>query len=326
MMTPATPPVFSIQRSFDDFDALCEAVRHWDLDLRQLEPGRFSGETLQIGTDSVHISEARFRRKVLQRGAPPQELRTIGVPVDPEMRFHWRGHACHGSNLLVFPRGAELESYSDSNFHVYTCSFSEDLLASVCERLGLSQLDELRGGKESICCPERVMSELRRLLSQITTSAQMDANNIRHSHAFSAMTRELPQQLLRAIEQPEGGVAPVADCKREQAIKLALQFIEQHAGEAVTVRAICKSTSVSLRTLEYAFQDRFGVTPKSFLLKYRLNMVRKQLRARDRRTVKIADVANDWGFWHMGQFAADYRALFGELPSETFLTVALKTS
>jgi AraC family ethanolamine operon transcriptional activator len=32
---------------------------------------------------------------------------------------------------------------------------------------------------------------------------------------------------------------------------------------------------------------------------------------------RIADVANRWGFWHMGQFAADYRRQFGELPSET---------
>ncbi|UCG61547.1 MAG: helix-turn-helix domain-containing protein [Candidatus Zixiibacteriota bacterium] len=31
----------------------------------------------------------------------------------------------------------------------------------------------------------------------------------------------------------------------------------------------------------------------------------------------IADVANHWGFWHMGQFSADYRRLFGELPLET---------
>ena len=34
-------------------------------------------------------------------------------------------------------------------------------------------------------------------------------------------------------------------------------------------------------------------------------------------TTRITDVANNWDFWHMGQFAADYRKLFGELPSET---------
>jgi hypothetical protein len=29
------------------------------------------------------------------------------------------------------------------------------------------------------------------------------------------------------------------------------------------------------------------------------------------------DVANNWGFWYMGRFAADYRRQFGELPSVT---------
>jgi AraC family ethanolamine operon transcriptional activator len=32
---------------------------------------------------------------------------------------------------------------------------------------------------------------------------------------------------------------------------------------------------------------------------------------------RVADIAIRWGFWHMGQFARDYRAMFGELPSET---------
>jgi len=31
----------------------------------------------------------------------------------------------------------------------------------------------------------------------------------------------------------------------------------------------------------------------------------------------VAEIANAWGFWHMGQFARDYRFMFGELPSET---------
>jgi len=30
-----------------------------------------------------------------------------------------------------------------------------------------------------------------------------------------------------------------------------------------------------------------------------------------------ADVAWRWAFWHQSRFAADYRRLFGELPSET---------
>jgi AraC family ethanolamine operon transcriptional activator len=35
----------------------------------------------------------------------------------------------------------------------------------------------------------------------------------------------------------------------------------------------------------------------------------------------INEIANRWGFWHMSQFAADYRRFFGELPSETLRTM-----
>ena len=46
-------------------------------------------------------------------------------------------------------------------------------------------------------------------------------------------------------------------------------------------------------------------------------MVRKLLRIAEPKRFSIADAANRWGFWHMGQFTADYRELFGELPSKT---------
>jgi AraC family ethanolamine operon transcriptional activator len=45
-----------------------------------------------------------------------------------------------------------------------------------------------------------------------------------------------------------------------------------------------------------------------------INAVRKQLRSGT--VQKVVDATNAW-VWHMGQFAADYRKLFGELPSET---------
>ena len=79
---------------------------------------------------------------------------------------------------------------------------------------------------------------------------------------------------------------------------------------------MCQAAGVSWRTQDYAFRECFGVTPKAYLTALRLDGVRRELVPTDP-PVKIADVANRWGFWHLGQFAADYRRQFGELPSET---------
>jgi AraC-like DNA-binding protein len=80
---------------------------------------------------------------------------------------------------------------------------------------------------------------------------------------------------------------------------------------------LCRETGASERTLEYAFREHFGVTPKAYLQAVRLHQVRGELRAANPAFARVSDVANRWGFWHMGQFAADYRKMFGELPSQT---------
>jgi AraC family ethanolamine operon transcriptional activator len=105
---------------------------------------------------------------------------------------------------------------------------------------------------------------------------------------------------------------------RARAVSAALDFIAAHPHEAVAVGDICSQTGVSWRTLNRAFVERFGIGPKAYTQRLRLGGVRDGLVMASKRTV-IADVANRWGFWHMGQFARDYRSLFGELPSETLI-------
>jgi AraC family ethanolamine operon transcriptional activator len=48
----------------------------------------------------------------------------------------------------------------------------------------------------------------------------------------------------------------------------------------------------------------------------RLNHVRRRLCDPDS-TSTVSQIANDWGFYHLGKFAQDYRHLFGERPSVT---------
>ena len=63
--------------------------------------------------------------------------------------------------------------------------------------------------------------------------------------------------------------------------------------------------------------DLLGVGVSAFLHKLRLHGVRRELLATDPRYGSVKRSALDWGFWHLGRFAADYRALFGENPSAT---------
>jgi AraC family ethanolamine operon transcriptional activator len=80
---------------------------------------------------------------------------------------------------------------------------------------------------------------------------------------------------------------------------------------------LCAVSGLSRRGLEYLFVDLLGVSVSEFLHKLRLRRVRRELLASDPHQGSVKRCALDWGFWHLGRFAAEYRALFGENPSET---------
>ena len=50
----------------------------------------------------------------------------------------------------------------------------------------------------------------------------------------------------------------------------------------------------------------------------RLHRARRILRSIVVSHRSISEIALDSGFWHLSQFAVDYKALFGESPSTTF--------
>ncbi|MOA41251.1 transcriptional regulator EutR [compost metagenome] len=62
-----------------------------------------------------------------------------------------------------------------------------------------------------------------------------------------------------------------------------------------------------------------GTNPVQYLRAIRLNRVRRDLRQNQRGGLKVQDVACHWGFWHLSSFTADYKRMFGELPSQTLL-------
>jgi len=122
--------------------------------------------------------------------------------------------------------------------------------------------------------------------------------------------------MLKLLTPDKNAPAHHPSC-RHQLMKQAEEMILETLARPWTVHDLCTALHVSERTLRYSFQEYFGMSPMIYLKVQRLNGVRRQLKASRADQVTVTDIAIQWGFWHMGQFAKDYKKMFGECPSET---------
>jgi AraC-like DNA-binding protein len=85
----------------------------------------------------------------------------------------------------------------------------------------------------------------------------------------------------------------------------------------ITLATLCQTSGVSERHVRQAFYDCYGVSPTAYLRVAALNDVRRALVIGPPRRDAVSRAASEFGFWHLGRFAAQYRALFGESPRQT---------
>ena len=308
-----------LRNRFEDFDEFATAVRAWDLDFRQLDRGKSTPEFAQVIGSDVLFSYARFNRHYHQQGGTPPGMRTFALLEDTVSGVHWFGREVTPSSLMCFPGSRELESVSRPNFEVYTISFSEALLNQSAAAMGLPDLSIVMYNEERVAnCDPVLIQQLRNQLRKIRSFAQRNTLHVSNPELSHALEGDLPALVLTALSNSlDINKSKPAQWKKQQALKKAHEYISELPNDPISVNALCEYTNVSLRTLESAFKEYYGVTPKNYLKATRLNGVYKELKQCDPQFSSITDIANKWGFWHMGQFAADYKRLFGELPSGT---------
>lgn len=166
--------------------------------------------------------------------------------------------------------------------------------------------------------PERIEA-LGRLLATMMTSLRATPELLQHAQMRKAMEQALFATLLDTLSWDAGQQTAAPSCHaRQLVVARARAYMEAHIDEPITVADLCIELGVSRRTLQYSFQDVLDLNPVKFLRAIRLNAVRRALKATDPggRTT-VADIAARWGFWHLSHFAAEYKTMFGELPSET---------
>ncbi|MBP6896794.1 MAG: AraC family transcriptional regulator [Pseudacidovorax sp.] len=97
-------------------------------------------------------------------------------------------------------------------------------------------------------------------------------------------------------------------------VRRVQDHIQAHAHEPLCADQLAEVAGVSVRSLYAGFKEFLGVSPMQYLKDLRLERARAELLGG---STHVAGVALRWGFGHLGRFSADYRARFGEYPSET---------
>lgn len=137
----------------------------------------------------------------------------------------------------------------------------------------------------------------------------------KHAGARRMMGLALTEAVLQCSRTSQTPRSSLAAINKRCIVAKARAYMEQQPDAVLAVPDLCKAIGASRRALQYAFEDVLQVSPVTYLRLMRLNRARADLQQSD--ASAVGDVAARWGFWHSSRFAAEYKALFGELPSAT---------
>jgi AraC-like DNA-binding protein len=100
-------------------------------------------------------------------------------------------------------------------------------------------------------------------------------------------------------------------------VRAALDFIAHNAARPFALDDIAAAAHCSIRTLARAFAAAGEVAPMQYVQRLRLATIRTELENPASAAQTIAEIANNGGFTHLGEFNRQYRRMFGETPSAT---------
>ena len=120
---------------------------------------------------------------------------------------------------------------------------------------------------------------------------------------------------MTVLDDPAPGA--LARRNRLKYLASARELIETNLKAPLGMATLAKETGVSSRTLGYVFREALDTTPTNYVKARRLIAARKELLKANPVESAVTAIANDYEFTHLSYFSRDYKAQFGELPSET---------
>ncbi|WP_460885315.1 helix-turn-helix domain-containing protein [Ramlibacter solisilvae] len=306
---------FTRMPSFDP-SAMRMAIQDGALEHVQVGRGVFQGTITHSATSGLRTAWGSYNLPVQARGQLKGDALTLGVFIGGQDAWRVLGAPACSGDMVLLREGGELLVNLPPQAQWLALQVSRERLESA----GVP-LDGLRGASAWRMGEIDGDAGCRQLAALLPMLAPLEATPACLDFAIPEAQEQLLTALLcewerrRAARGERHAEALQAD-KLWRVVRRAEDYIEANPQSTLRIDDLCSAACTSLSTLQRAFREAFGLSPRRYLALRRLAGVRNEL-LNGSPGLSITEVAARWGFFHLGRFAQEYGQLFHERPSET---------
>ena len=293
------------------FDADLHAgnLTNWQQEYDQTSRGGFYGKIAELPFEDLQVFQESTSQALQQKCVVWPDSVWLGIPLAQQEESRINGLSVRSEHIMCRPGDCEFELTTPQDYELFGMVVQLETLNHMAGIHGVELNWAELNAHGRLSLPDKTLSDVRFVLDRSLQGASAMPERLTRDLLMTALLEVLK------TEQP----APAQTQSyhhRKMVVDAARAWINENSDTPVTVTDLCQVTNVSRRTLQYAFESILSISPIQYLRMSRLNGVRRALLVAPS-SASIADIAANWGFWHMSQFAKDYRLLFGELPSST---------
>lgn len=307
-----TTLIAPIAESFREVDHLTDRVKRvWEAQCDYLSRGQFAASLRCAQIGKFVATELSFSLPMLIRGQRRPKLYTL-VPMTPGcFGTLYRGREMRGGQVIWSEPDTEIHKVTHAGHHSFGLTFTEEIVRSL---VTVGHDDEIPARFRSYQVFEpsshhfvNFATQLRRLCGEVAGGlcAASGFDPAKHQE-WLIETMLLPW--LPGAKLPRG---PLKTRSRQRIVSRAEAIMREHLPNPMPIDAMCRELGVSRRTLFYAFQSEFGMTPLEFEKLLRLSKAYQIFR---HTKMTVREVASVVGFPHQGRFAAEFKERYGILP------------
>ena len=314
----------SVRKTIDVYEHACN-ITGWQQLYNQIFPGQFDGSVIEGWLEGIQFFKEYTNKTVQQKCMTWPGSIWIGIPVPSNPQMGMIGNNPLTDDLVgIQIGGTEFGLNTPDDYTILGLVVDIQLLESYFETLlqrplplnTLSQqmtIQITRSEKQKLCQLIETALSIAHATPEILNNL-ITIKNLRYDllESLDSLFRNIgvnsSNLLLKKSQQ-----------NHIKIVQKAHDFVIDHAQnqDELNIVDLCEYLKTSRRTLQNAFHSVWSISPIAYLKAIKLNAVRRELRSPYSEFTTVQDAAMSWGFWHMGQFSADYQLLFKELPSQT---------